>query len=101
MAKVRLFDGDEVIGLVQYTENLDHWDGRNSTSGRTGRHIGVGKLKDGRFYVCRGTQWQGERDFAEVITKEEAKVLCIEHNPEIYEDFFGEAPPDLTAEEEA
>ena len=96
MSKVRLFEDDEAIGTVEYTNNLDHWDGSNHTSGSTGHHLGVGKLKDGRFYVCHGTQWQGERNSAEVITEDEAKSLTLQHNPEIYEELFGEEAPDLT-----
>ena len=23
--------------------------------------------KDGRFYLCHGTQWQGEQDHAEIV----------------------------------
>lgn len=29
MNPVRLFDGEDVIGMVEYTDNLDFWDGRN------------------------------------------------------------------------
>ena len=95
MSKVRLFDGETAIGLVEYTANLDHWDGRNWTCGSTGRHLGLGKLKDGRFYVCPGTQWQGERDSARIVTEDEAKSLCMEHNPDVFAEIFGETPPEL------
>ncbi len=96
MGKVRLFDDDEVIGLVEYTDNLDRWDGSNHTCGSPGRHLGIGRLRDGRYYVCHGTNWQGEKDFAEVITEEEAKKLCLKHNPDVYEELFGEEPPVLS-----
>ncbi len=92
---VRCFENGEVIGMVKYTSNLDHWDGRNWTSGSVGRHLGIGKTKDGRHYVCYGTQWQGERDYAEIISEEKAKQLCLSHNPEIYEEFFEEPIPEL------
>jgi len=97
MGDVRLYDGERVIGVVDYTENLDHWDGSNNTCGSTGRHLGVGKLKDGRFYLCHGTQWQGERDRAEVVTEEEAKSAILEHNADVWGDFFEEDLPNLTA----
>jgi len=74
---VRLYDGDDPIGVVDYTENLNHWDGSNWTCGSMGRHLGIGKLKDGRFYLCHGTQWQGERNRAEVISEEEAKRAIL------------------------
>jgi len=67
----------DVIGRVRYNQDLDYWDGRNWTCGSTGRHEGIAKLKDGQFVIIRGTQWQGERDTAEIITAEEAlnKIL--------------------------
>lgn len=97
MGQVRLFDDNgEAIGMVEYTANLDHWDGSNQTSGDTGRHLGIGRLKDGRFYVCHGTQWQGERDSANIIPEVDAKELCLRHNPDVYEEIFGEAVPVLS-----
>lgn len=30
------------------------------------------KLKDGRYVLIHGTQWQGERDWAEIISPEQA-----------------------------
>lgn len=93
--KVRCFDGEDAAGMVKYTANLDYWDGRNWTCGEVGKHLGLGKTKDGRFYVCRGTDWQGEYDYAEIISEEDAKKLCLKHNPDIYEDVFNETPPEL------
>ena len=63
---------EEVVGRVKYTQNLDYWDGRNWTSGSTGRHKGLAKLKDGRYVLIHGTQWQGERDWAEIISEKRA-----------------------------
>ena len=93
--KVRCYDGGKVIGLVPYTSNLDHWDGHNWTCGSMGRHLGIGKTKDGRYYLCHGSQWEGERDYAEIVDEETAKAAVLEHNPDIYEEIFGEAPPEL------
>ena len=98
MSRVKLLDDGKVVGYVKYTDNLDHWDGHNNICGSTGRHLGLGKLKDGRFYLCHGTQWQGEMDYAEVVSEENAKEVALRHDPEIYEEYFGEVP-DLTAEE--
>lgn len=70
--RVNVYDNGEVVGRVRYNANLDYWDGRNWTCGETGRHKGLTKLKDGRYVLIHGTQWQGERDYAEVITKEQA-----------------------------
>ena len=63
---------EEVIARVRYNQNLDFWDGRNFTCGSTGRHKGLTKLKDGRYVLIHGTQWQGEKDYAIVISAEQA-----------------------------
>ena len=63
---------EEVIARVRYIQNLDFWDGRNFTCGSTGRHKGLTKLKDGRYVLIHGTQWQGEKDYAIVISAEQA-----------------------------
>lgn len=84
------------IGRVKYTDNLDYWDGRNMTCGSTGRHLGVGKLRDGRFFLCHGTQWQGERDYAEVVSEKEAKQAVMNANDDrLYRELFGEDIPQL------
>ena len=71
MAKVPVYDEGEVVARVEYNSNLDFWDGRNWTSGSTGRHLGYTRLKSGKFVLIHGTQWQGERASAEVVTPEE------------------------------
>jgi hypothetical protein len=94
--KVPLYKGERCIGQVTYTENLDRWDGRNYQSGGTGRHLGIGKTKNGNFYIVHGTNWQGEHDVARVITEDEAKqhVMSIGHNG-LYKLLFGEEIPTL------
>ena len=75
---VVLYDVDgEVIGDVKYNERLDFYDGRNYTCGSTGHHKGFGQLKDGRFYIIYGTQWQGERDYAEICDGKEIVAEAI------------------------
>lgn len=70
---VNVYDEDgEIIAEVKYNSNLDYWDGRNMTSGSTGRHKGITRLKDGRYVLIHGTQWQGEKDHAGIITPETA-----------------------------
>lgn len=65
-------DNNDVIARVEYNQNLDYWDGRNWTNGATGRHLGVTRLKDGRYVLIHGTQWQGERDTAEIVSPDQA-----------------------------
>ena len=66
------FGGNRVVARVRYNNILDYWDGRNWTNGGTGRHKGLTKLKDGRYVLIEGTQWQGESDYAFIIDKERA-----------------------------
>lgn len=64
-------DGD-VIARVRYNQNLDYWDGRNWQNGGMGRHKGITRLKDGRYVIIIGTDWQGERDYAYIVDADEA-----------------------------
>jgi hypothetical protein len=64
----RTEEHDEVVARVRYNSDLDHWDGRNWTSGSTGRHLGITKLKTGEYVLIYGTQWQGEQDTAEIVS---------------------------------
>ena len=66
------FEENTVVGRVRYNSILDYWDGRNWCNGGVGRHKGITKLKDGRYVLIEGTNWQGERDFAFIIDKERA-----------------------------
>ena len=66
------YEMKEVVARVRYNQNLDYWDGRNWQNGGTGRHKGITKLKDGRYVIIKGTDWQGERDYAYVVDAEEA-----------------------------
>ena len=70
--RVNVYEDGEVIARVRYNQDLDYWDGRNFTCGSTGRHKGLTKLKDGRYVLIHGTQWQGEKDYAIVISAEQA-----------------------------
>ena len=63
---------EEVIARVRYNQNLDYWNGRNWQNGGMGRHKGITKLKDGRYVIIIGTDWQGERDYAYVVDADEA-----------------------------
>lgn len=67
-----LDENGQVVGRVRYNNNLDWWDGNNWTCGAVGKHKGLTKLKDGRYVLIHGTQWRGEKDYAEIISQEEA-----------------------------
>ncbi len=70
--RVNVYEDGDVIARVRYNQNLDYWDGRNWTSGGVGRHKGLTKLQDGRYVLIHGTNWQGEKDWAEIISPEQA-----------------------------
>lgn len=65
-------DRDQVIARVRYNAALDYWDGRNFANGGVGMHKGITKLRDGRYVIIEGTQWQGEKDYAYIVSDGEA-----------------------------
>jgi hypothetical protein len=89
MAKVNVTDETGiVVADVEYNTILDHWDGSNWTCGSTGLHLGITKLKKlDSFVLIHGTQWQGQQDYAEIVTDEEAlqAILRAGHD-ELLED---------------
>jgi hypothetical protein len=86
---VTIYDEEnEVIGEVEYNEALDHWDGHNNSDGSTGRHLGLTQLNDGRFVLIHGTQWQGESDSAEIVSKTQAaKAIIQSGNIKLFEEY--------------
>ena len=71
---VKLYENkslENVIGSVENNNDLDFWDGHNWTNGGPGRHLGFGQLDSGEFYLIHGTQWQGEQDYAFLVSAEE------------------------------
>lgn len=72
MAMVPVYEDGVIIATVEYNHKLDRWDGHDFTNGGLGRHLGITKLEDGRFVLIYGTQFEGEKDYAEVATDEEA-----------------------------
>jgi predicted RNase H-related nuclease YkuK (DUF458 family) len=50
-------------------------------------HKGITKLKDGRFVIIIGSQMQGSKDYAYIVSKEEALQEVIKSgNLELLED---------------
>ena len=111
MKLVPLYDGDQNIGSVPFATNLDTWDGMRWRFQRTGCHLGVGELDDGRYYACYASDWpegivRRKRDdgtyevlfrcpddfgppyLAEVISEKEAKELVKEYNEREWEEIF-------------
>ena len=88
MSKVNVYDDNgDIVARVEYNDNLDHWDGSNWTSGSTGRHLGLTKLQDGSYVLIHGTQWQGERDHAEIVSADQALQEILQSgNAELLEE---------------
>jgi hypothetical protein len=88
MSKVNVYsESGEVVARVEYNSNLDFYDGSNYTCGSTGRHQGLTKLKDGRYVLIHGTEWEGERNTAEVVTADEAlQAILSSDNDELLEE---------------
>ncbi|MBT9144132.1 MAG: hypothetical protein DDT29_02548 [Dehalococcoidia bacterium] len=90
MAKVNVYDDDgNIVARVKYTDNLDRWDGRNWSSGGTGYHKGITQLADGRYVLVHGTQWQGDRDRAVIISAECAVREILKSDDEDLLDTYG------------
>lgn len=79
-------DDGEVIGTVKYNQNLDVWNGRNWQNGGTGLHLGITKVSDGSFVLIHGSDWQGSRDWAEIIPNKRAFQLIMRFSPELLEE---------------
>ncbi|MFH2013792.1 MAG: hypothetical protein ABIJ17_02370 [Patescibacteria group bacterium] len=64
--------GQEIVGRVNYNDNLDFWNGSNWQNGGTGMHKGITKLKNGKYAIIIGSQWQGSKDYAYIVDEKEA-----------------------------
>ena len=62
----------EVVARVRYNQNLDYWDGRKWQNEGTDRHKGITKLRGGRYAIIKGTDWEGERDYAYIVDADKA-----------------------------
>jgi hypothetical protein len=84
--RVNVYKNGNVVARVKYNSDLDFWDGRNWSNGGTGKHLGITKLKNGEFVLIRGSDWQGERDYAEIVSADEAlQAILKSNNLELFE----------------
>ncbi|MBJ6360893.1 hypothetical protein ACFOQM_06215 [Paenibacillus sp. GCM10012307] len=89
-SKVNVYENEfrdgPIIARVAYNDRLDYWDVRNRGNGGVGSHLGITRLRDGRYVLIHGTQWQGERDWAEVVTDKQAlQAILRSGNDEVLE----------------
>jgi len=90
MNKVNVInENNEIIGRVNYNENLDIWNGHNMCSGQ-GFHLGITRLKKSKqFVLIHGSQWEGSKNYAEIIDDEKALQLILgSENDNLLEQYF-------------
>jgi len=70
----------------------NYWDGHNWERG--GRNTFLYKTKKGNFFLYYATLWQGERDYIEPISTNEAKYYYenLPEHPIKYKEVFGVEP---------
>ncbi len=78
-------DNGDLIATVKYNSNLDNWNGSNWQNGGTGHHLGITKLSDGTFVLIHGSDWQGDRDWAETIPPKKAYELIMKYDESMLE----------------
>lgn len=77
MKMVNIIEDGRIIGRVTASTNLDYWDGNNMQHGGMGHHLGLTIRKNGDLVFIHTTQWQGERDWAEVVGEDEAMQAIL------------------------
>lgn len=91
---VNVLKDGEIIGVVEYNNNLDIWNGSNWQNGGTGKHLGITVIENDeeRCYVLiHGSDWDGEFDYGEIISSDEAFQLIMRYNTDLLvEDKFKE-----------
>jgi hypothetical protein len=91
MARYRMSDGtivDTSNSTMRYEEDTYH-DGNNFISRATGtqwNHETLYRSRKGRYYVESTSQWQGSRDSAEWVSREEAARWLLANNRELPEE---------------
>lgn len=88
---INVYDNDKVIGQVWYQTNLDNYIDGHWSCGQYRRHKELTRLEDGRYVLIYGNDLVGERNYAIIISPEEAakEIIDSEHF-ELFEDRFSE-----------
>jgi len=98
---MRPYKTSAVIGGKKYSTETavllagnDYWDGSNFE--RSGRNLFLYRTPKGAFFTFGVSQWQGESDDINPITRDEAKKLFEElHEKRMtWEEAFNEVPPE-------
>lgn len=85
MKKIKVYEDEErqkIVGFVKYNNILDYLVGTNSQNGGVGEHLGITKLKNNKFVLIFGTDWQNREDYAYVVSNKEALKEIIKSGNE-------------------
>lgn len=88
----------KVVARVRYNNDLDRWDGSNMcvSRGCYGFHLGLTRLKDGRFVMIHSTDFVGDEDDAEIVSDEEAlRAILRAKNDYLLGKYFPEKMKEL------
>lgn len=81
----KIIDGKRyTVSTSTLLADNDYWDGNNFT--RNGRNTFLFKTRGNAYFQVTTTQWQGERDSIEALSREEAMKL-YEQLPEHYVEY--------------
>jgi len=98
---INVYEDGKVIARVERNNNLDRWNGHNWNSGEVGEHLGLTRLKDGRFVAIHTTQIEGGRDRATIISREDALQLVLyAENEDLLDRYFEKEKKELDNSEE-
>jgi len=98
---INVYEDGKVIARVEYNNNLDKWNGHNWNSGEAGEHLGLTRLKDGRFVAIHTTQMEGGRDSAGLISREDAlQAVLYAENEDLLDRYFEKEKKELDNSEE-
>lgn len=68
------------IGRVRCTTNLDFWNGEYMSCGKKGQHLGLTKLRDGRFVLVYSfDDFINKKPYTDVISRERALEVINEY----------------------
>ena len=94
MSKFQM-DHGTVIDTKNATASYDedtYWDGHNHCSVATGSqwvHETLYRSRKGRWYIEHSSQWQGSKDHAEWVSREEAARWLLASNHDLPDELAG------------
>jgi hypothetical protein len=88
VSMIRVEDGCSTVGYVEYSTNLDHWDGsRWGYGGGVGEHRGLVRWHDG-YVVVYGSEYPGHTYGVPVGEVEAKTAVFASGDPDLAAEFF-------------